>query len=45
MDLHPIRISGMVFILLDQPDLMNPHRDMLVSLPAADAVRVKAQDI
>ena len=45
MYLHPIRILGLVFILLYQLNVMIPHRDMLVSFPAADTVRVKAHDM
>ena len=45
MNLHPIRIQGMGFVLLDQLDIMIPYGHMLVALMAADAVWFKAQDM
>ena len=45
MDLHPVCVLGVVYILFDQLDIVIPHRYMLIPLAAFDAVRVKAQDI
>ena len=45
MNLYLICILGLVFILLYQPNVMIPHRNMFVPLPAADTVRVEAHDM
>ncbi len=45
MNLHPIRILGMGFVLLDQLDIMIPYGHMLITLMTANAVWVKTQDV
>ena len=45
MNLHPIRIQGVGFVLLDQLDIMIPYGHMLVDFMAADTVWFKAQDM
>ena len=43
-DLHTVRILRMPVIRFGHQDVMVPHRDMPVSLPAADFVRFEPDD-